>query len=406
MLFLENIKLALSAIMANKLRSFLTMLGIIIGISSVITITSIGASAQALIAKEFESVEAGYMVLMIDWHKQTEEGAVHYDDFFTWEDVEALKTRFPDDIKYAQLLSFGNSMEIKVGRTSGRVELYGVGADYNRFDKGIKILHGRMISKSDVDAARESIVIDVKAARHFFNKENVIGRTLPLKIRGNDVDLTIVGVFERPPSILTGLIMGVTFECFVPVTLLMARDDRSNYIEVFADPDKSDIEQAKAFADYLSRIKGKPEFYTYESLDAQLAIVNTVLGTLSAALGAIAGIALLVGGIGIMNIMLVSVTERTREIGIRKALGARTKDILTQFLIEAMILSGIGGIIGTTFGLSVVGLGLAAFGQQVVIQPIVIILTIVFSAGVGVFFGMFPARKAAKLDPIEALRYE
>jgi putative ABC transport system permease protein len=127
---------------------------------------------------------------------------------------------------------------------------------------------------------------------------------------------------------------------------------------------------------------------------------------LSAALGTIAGISLLVGGIGIMNIMLVSVTERTREIGIRKSLGARTKDILTQFLIEAMILSCIGGIIGTTTGIAFVAIGLSIFGAQVVIQPVIIIFTVIFSAGVGMFFGLFPARKAAKLDPIEALRYE
>jgi putative ABC transport system permease protein len=124
------------------------------------------------------------------------------------------------------------------------------------------------------------------------------------------------------------------------------------------------------------------------------------------ALGAIAGISLLVGGIGIMNIMLVSVTERTREIGIRKSLGARTKDILTQFLIEAMILSSIGGIIGTTIGISFVGLGMSLFGVKVVIRPLIIVLTVIFAAGVGMFFGIFPARKAAKLDPIEALRYE
>ena len=144
----------------------------------------------------------------------------------------------------------------------------------------------------------------------------------------------------------------------------------------------------------------------YESAESQLGMINTVLGTLSIAIGAIAAISLLVGGIGIMNIMLVSVTERTREIGIRKSLGARTKDILTQFLIEAMILSVIGGLIGTAFGVSIATIGTKIAGVDVVISPVAILMAVVFSAGVGIFFGIFPAKKAAKLDPIEALRYE
>jgi putative ABC transport system permease protein len=408
MLFVENIKLALFAIRANKMRSFLTMLGIIIGISSVISITSIGASAQAIITKEFENFEDGYMIIMLNW-RLLDSGDIdrfRYDDFLGRDEIEALKNRFPDDIRYAEMFSAGNSSDTKVGRVEGRLAFHGVGANYNEFDKGIKILHGRMIDKNDVNAGRENIVIDVEAARHFFNRENVVGRTLPATIRGSATDLTIVGVFERPPSIFTGLMMGTSFESYVPVTLMMARDDKSFYIEVVANPDKDVAKQGQAFVNYLNRIKGKENLYMFETLESQLSIVNTVLGTLSAALGAIAGISLLVGGIGIMNIMLVSVTERTREIGVRKSLGARTRDILTQFLIEAMILSGIGGMIGTTIGITFVGLGLMAFGITVVIQPLVIVFTVIFSAAVGMFFGIYPARKAAKLDPIEALRYE
>ena len=405
MLFFENIKLALSAIRANKMRSFLTMLGIIIGISSVIAITSIGASAQGVINKQFETLSGGYMALMINWRNN--ENVDYFEDYFSWDDVEALKNRFPGNIRYIELLSLGNNATTKVGRLEASLSLSGCGADYNKFDKSIKIIHGRMINQNDVDAGRDNIVVDVEAAKYLFNKENVVGATIPAAIYGDERDLTVVGVYETPPSIFSGLAMNTSYTCYVPVTLFLDNDARSPYIEIFASEDEDPIKQAEAFLNYITKVKGKPaDFYSYQSADEQISQVNVILGTLSAALGVIAGISLLVGGIGIMNIMLVSVTERTREIGIRKSLGARTKDILTQFLIEAMILSSIGGIIGTIFGTTVAGLGMSAFGIEVIIKPVMVVVTVLFSAGIGMFFGIFPARKAAKLDPIEALRYE
>ncbi len=165
--------------------------------------------------------------------------------------------------------------------------------------------------------------------------------------------------------------------------------------------------QQRQYAAILERIKRLDEdTYIYQSAEDQLVAINQVLGYLSLAIGAIAAISLLVGGIGIMNIMLVSVTERTREIGIRKSLGARTKDILTQFLIEAMILAVIGGIIGTALGIGVAALGTSVAGTPLALNMQSILLAVAFSAGVGLCFGFFPARKAARLDPIEALRYE
>ena len=403
MLFFENIKLAFTAIRANKMRSFLTMLGIIIGISSVISITSIGASAQAVINKEFESFGAAYMAIMVNW--QTSEVRME-SDLFNYSDVEALKRRFPDDAKYAELPA-STLASTKVGRLTADLSIIGVGADYNKFYKGIKILHGRMINKSDVDVAKENVVVDVKLARNLFNKENVVGKMITANMGWGEKDLTIVGVFDTPPSLFSAMMMSNRYDCYVPISMLIERDTPSWYIEIYGNENKDPLTQAKAFLDYLTKIKGKEEgFYTSETADSQIAQINVVLGTLSVALGAIAAISLLVGGIGIMNIMLVSVTERTREIGIRKSLGARTRDILTQFLIEAMILSSIGGIIGTILGISTAGAGMSLFNMQVIIQPMVIVFTVIFSAAVGMFFGIFPARKAARLDPIEALRYE
>jgi len=404
MLLIENIKLALTAIRSNKMRSFLTMLGIIIGISSVIAITSIGDSAKGAVGKEFEAFGKGYMYLMINW--QMTGDYIENNQLLYEEDVEALQNRFGDDILYAVPYATASS-DTKVGRLTGSLSMLGVEANYDSFTN-MEIISGRMINKSDIKGKRDNIVIPVEAAIYFFNREDVVGKTLPATILGEDKDLTIVGVYEVPPSLLSGMNgANSAYSCYVPYTIAMYPGSGNSYIEIYANPDKDITEQAEAFAKYMTRIKDQEEgFYNYESAESQLTSINEVLGILSIAIGAIAAISLLVGGIGIMNIMLVSVTERTREIGIRKSLGARTKDILTQFLIEAMILSIIGGLIGSILGIGIATLGMTLAGIAIVISPSAVIVAVLFSAFVGIFFGIFPARKAAKLDPIEALRYE
>ncbi len=403
-LLIENIKLAISAIKSNKMRSFLTMLGIIIGISSVIAISSIGASAQGAISKEFEGYSSGYMYIGINWQTVDE---VTEDMMLTPDDIEALRHRFPDDILYAAP-SVGIDSVTKVGRVEGTLSINGVAADYTRFSKSIHIIHGRMINQNDVDGARNNIVIPVDAAKKFFGKEDVVGEILPAEIRGNSVDLTIVGVYEIPPSIFSRMDTSTSYTCYAAdSTVMQGGYDSVRYIEIFATEDKDIDKLATSFVSYLEKYKGvAKDTYSYESLEQEVGMINTVLGYLSVAIGAIAAISLLVGGIGIMNIMLVSVTERTREIGIRKSLGARTKDILTQFLIEAIILSVIGGVLGTTLGIGIAALGALVVGVDVVIRPSAVLLAVGFSAAVGLAFGYFPARKAARLDPIEALRYE
>lgn len=403
MLLIENIKLALSAIRVNKMRSFLTMLGIIIGISSVIAITSIGDSAKGAVSKEFEGYTAN-MYIMINWEMVDE--YIRDDDLFYEEDIQALKARFPDQVRYAAPYG-GASSETKVGRLKGKLQMSGVGADYFRYDTKNKIIYGRGINKSDVAGDKDVAVIDVKAARYFFNKEDAVGKTLPVTILGESLDLTIVGVYKQEDSVFSNLNTSTDYSCFVPYSITMQPGEGSSYVNIYANENMDQTKQAEDFVKYLNKIKGKQEgFYRYETAESQLGMINNVLGILSIAIGAIAAISLLVGGIGIMNIMLVSVTERTREIGIRKSLGAQTKDILTQFLIEAMILSVIGGIIGTALGIGIAALGMTIAGVGVVVNPMVILVAVAFSAFVGVFFGIFPAKKAAKLDPIEALRYE
>ena len=193
--------------------------------------------------------------------------------------------------------------------------------------------------------------------------------------------------------------MGVseTYTTFVPYTLVEDFDRAAYAIELYTNEKKDQDALGNEFTQYLSRIKDNPpQFYMYESAQSQMGTINKILGTLSIAIGAIAAISLVVGGIGIMNIMLVSVTERTREIGIRKSLGARTNDILMQFLIESMIISAIGGVIGTALGITIAAVGMSFAKIAVVIDPKVIILAVGFSALVGIFFGLYPARKGCK----------
>ncbi len=403
MLFFENVVLAITAIKSNKMRSFLTMLGIIIGISSVIAITSIGGSAKAAMGKEFEAFGMNYMYIYPNWELSPD--GIEYSDLFTLDDIEALESRFPEEILYsAPYLT--NSSDTRVGRTEGELQLYGVNAGYHNFTN-MTVIHGRMINKSDVDGDKDRIVIDKKAALHFFNNENPVGETLGVIINNEMKDLTIIGVYEVPSSLFDGVNMQNSYLTYVPYSILQAGDFPFTYIELYTKEGKDLSTLSDEFIRYLARINDKePEFYKYDSSESQLTQVNSILGTLSIAIGAIAAISLVVGGIGIMNIMLVSVTERTREIGIRKSLGARTGDILMQFLIEAMIISAIGGIVGTALGTTIASVGMSFANISVIIDPKVILLAVGFSALVGMFFGLYPARKAARLDPIEALRYE
>ena len=404
MQFFESMSLAISAIKANRMRSFLTMLGIIIGISSVIAISAIGSSAQGAINKEFEGFGAGYMYLMPNW--QLTQNGVSSEDLINADDMEALQNRFPGELLYAAPYASANAKST-VGRQESDIKMYGVNANYDEFAKSIEIVSGRMINESDIKGRRSNLVIDVKAALYLFGTEDVLGETLPLIVDDSLMDATIVGVYSTKEGLFSGMDTSTAYTCYVPYSMIVGADFTSYYLECYVNPDKDVAEQCASMASYLNRIKDKEEeFFIYESAESEMDTINQVLTILSLAIGAIAAISLLVGGIGIMNIMLVSVTERTREIGIRKSLGARTKDILMQFLIEAMILSLIGGFIGLLFGLSLAGIGAKVVGVSLVISPFSVVGAILFSAMVGIFFGLFPAKKAAKLDPIEALRYE
>lgn len=403
MLIAENIKLALLAIRANKMRSFLTMLGIIIGISSVISITSIGDSARALLTDQFASFGKNRMIIYADTEISKDEG--RYEDLFQMEDIARLKEKFKTTISY-MAPSVSGSSEVRVGRIKSTISMEGVDGGYEIY-QNVQMLHGRMISKQDAASRKKRIVIDEDGAMKLFGRTQVLGERLSLDIDGKTLDMTIIGVSSKSDSIFASVRMSDTLRGYIPYTLFSSRLKDMPMLDFFTREGLDQRLTGNTITNYLAKVKGRDKgFYVFESTQLQQEELDSTLQTLSIAIGAIAGISLVVGGIGIMNIMLVSVTERTREIGIRKALGAKRRDILMQFLIEAIILSFIGGIIGLTLGILMGMAGARLADIKLVINPQAVITALIFSAMVGIFFGLYPANKAAKLDPIEALRYE
>lgn len=403
MLF-ENMSMAFSAIRVNKMRSFLTMLGIIIGIGSVISIVSIGDTMRSLFADLYKDVGVTQAFLAIGyWVDDTRQS-----DYFTLDELERVKDVFGDQIAYIDSNMSTNGEAITKEVT---VNFSFSGIDYNYIDvQPVNMVYGRYLNEGDVLGRKNNVVMDADSAMLLFGVENAVGKTFRTSLFGNVDEFTVVGVYKKEVNAFQALMMGGQSDrgsAFVPYTLLTWPNDYFYYLHVYAKEDVNLDEFFDQLIAYVANYKGRePEDMYLQTAMEEMTSVDTVMGGLSAAVGGIAAISLLVGGIGIMNIMLVSVTERTREIGIRKSLGAKTRDILVQFLTESAILSACGGIIGIIIGVGLVSLIGGAFGIGVVIRPSVVILAVTFSAVVGIFFGLYPASKAAKADPIDALRYE
>jgi len=401
MQIIESIGLAIAAIKANKMRAFLTMLGIIIGISSVITISAIGASAKGMIEETLMGTGLDYVYLQIDW-TMLNDGYVDESDLIRKDEADRLKERMGEELVYYAPYVY-SSAEGHYGRQKAEFNILGVAPEYTQCTTEIEMKTGRFINATDVSHCRNVLVIPDDAAGKLFGKEDAVGKVIQME---NGEEFTVVGTYHRKVSSLESMLGGGSrFKAYMPYSV-DGLDYVTTYLECYVNSDNAE-KTGKMMADFITAVKKKPEgFYTYYSQNEELGTVNQVLDILSLAIGAIAAISLLVGGIGIMNIMLVSVTERTREIGIRKALGARTGDILWQFLIESMILSMIGGIVGIGTGIGVAAIAAKILGARLILEFRTIVIAVLFSGIVGMIFGIFPARKAAAKDPIEALRYE
>lgn len=385
---LQSIKMAWKSIAGSKIRSFLTMLGIIIGVSSVITLVSVGQGTTSQITDQLEGL--GTDLLTVNIMGRGSATSLSFEEAMALGDLEGVKAVSP---------VISGSVTAKKGTTNGTLSIEGIAPSYEEV-QDFHVQAGRYIIDMDNEFRMKVALIGTEAASTYFGTDNPVGQTIQL----NGSSFTIVGLLESKGSSLTAsndnklLIPIATAERF-----LQSRGVRSITVQV---QDTKEIETVKTSLEaaldkkFLNADNAYSIFNSQEMLDT----LNSTTQMLSLALGGIAGISLLVGGIGIMNIMLVSVSERTREIGVRKAIGAKKRDILMQFMVESTALSGFGGLIGIGLGYGASALiGRYSSLTTTVSIPIVLI-AFGFSLFIGVVFGMIPANKAAKLRPIYALR--
>lgn len=400
---LESTKMAASTLISNKLRSSLTMLGIVIGNASVIAMIGIGQGTQKYVTEQFESLGPN-VLFVVPGSARARRTQFDLPRTLVLSDAEAIANQVPTvldvapQINLSQMINYGNenTNELIIGTTPSFLTV-----------RNFEVAQGRFISDIDVERNNRVAVLGAEIAEKLFGNQEPVGKQIRIK----NISFEVIGIMKSKGSFL-GENQDKTV--FIPITT-MARQIvgrvspfgiRVSFISVAAK-DEDSIRAARFQIENLLRLRHKiktDDDFGVETQKDILEIVGKITTGLTLLLAAIAGISLIVGGIGVMNIMLVSVTERTQEIGLRKAIGAREEDILIQFLIEAIIVSAVGGIFGILIGVG----GLILVGTispiSPVVSPIAIILAVGVSGGIGLFFGVFPAQRAAKLDPIVALR--
>ena len=401
----ESFLTALDSLLANKLRSVLTMLGVIIGVAAVIALMSIGNGVNASITGEIQSIGTNLISVSTDFDNSGGYQALSLSD------VAALSDPFNAPAVSAVSAVVQGSQEVVYGGNTSRVSVSGVTPNYFTVNNVDKLMGGDVFTQQDYDTQGRVVVLGYTVAEDLFEEEYAVGNS----VRIGGVSYEVIGVMEKSGSNFSQTDTAV----FLPLTTAQSRlfTERTRTGEkavsgIIAQAASED--QTDAAIDQITETLRDQHGITYANEDdfsifSQSDLLDTfdvITGTLTAFLGAIAGISLVVGGIGIMNIMLVSVTERTREIGIRKAVGALKRDILVQFLMESILLSVVGGLLGVTLGWLMATVAGQLIDLETVVDGGTVLLATGFAASVGLVFGIYPAWRAASLRPIEALRYE
>lgn len=400
---LESVKMAATTLMANKLRSSLTMLGIIIGNASVIAMIGIGEGTQKFVKDQVSSLGPN-LLFVVPGSPDAQRRPVIPPQTLVLADADAIAKQVPSVKEVSP--SLNDSQLVTYRSNNAQATIVGTTPEFlsvRSFDVG----KGRFINKLDLDRQANVVVLGSEIAERLFSGTQPIGQYIRVK----NTSLQVIGIMQPKGSSFGD---NQDMNIYVPLTTMANRiagrsspyGIRVTFISV-AVKDESQMRAAQFQIENLLRLRhkvNKIDDFTVRNQKDLMNVLGSITGGLTLMLACVAAISLLVGGIGIMNIMLVSVTERTREIGLRKAIGASEQDILVQFIIESIILSAAGGLLGTVIGISGVLLVSVVTPLQAGVSPIAIAMAVGVSGGIGLFFGVFPARQAAKLDPIVALR--
>lgn len=402
---IESFKQALASLRANKLRSILTMIGIIMGVFSVITIVAIGNATQSYVDSEFAKIGAN--VLLVTYKS----GEINSNDVLKNDDITAIGKRVSEIKNIGTQIS--RTGTIRLDTKNRKANINGVSAQLKDI-MPTDMAKGRMINDIDNSTRSNVVVINEDFAEANFGKEDPIGQKLRVALdSGSTLNLKVVGVTKTEESPFGGMIDNENrpVELTIPMTTLQAYYPDSDELSyLYASIEEKDDAALRKIADKVINVleskHGNKDKYFIQFLSDYQKGLNSVLNIISSVLLVVAVITLVVGGIGIVNILLVSVTERIREIGVRKALGARKRDIIIQFITESIMLTGLGGSVGILLGILSGYIISSLIKIPPVVNVTVIILAFMGSIALGLIFGVYPAKRAADLDPIESLRYE
>ena len=427
MLIIENILLALSGLKSNKMRTLLTMLGIIIGIAAVIAIMTVGDSINTSVTTSMQEMGANNLIVGLKRKSTTEEvtsngmrfGAggqrsISDEDYMTEEMLEELTSTYGDKIKCISLSESVGSGTAEDANLSANVNITGVNTGYLETNE-LTMVSGRTLSEKDQEGAKKVVLVSDKLVETLFSGDNVAALESTIDVNLNDryYTYTIVGIYEYEENSTYSEESDedVTTDVYMPLDTARNQNHTTTGYSQFTVVTNTDVDTSSFMEEvetFFNKYYSRNENYqiSVTSMESMLSSMTEMLSTISIAISIIAGISLLVGGIGVMNIMLVSITERTREIGTRKALGATNGSIRLQFIMESIVICLLGGFIGIILGIVLGAVAVEIMGYAASPSVGGIIFAVSFSIFIGVFFGYYPANKAAKLNPIDALRYE